>query len=203
LDAIVANAGIANLAALETRYGVEMQFLTNHIGHFMLVNGLTDLVRDGTGRIVTVSSSASVRAAPTEGIMFDNLDGSRFYKPAAFYAQSKLANALYAGELSRRLGGRGIAVNSADPGAARTKLNPRLATRLFAKTAAQAAATPALLAASPVAGGITGEYWRDCKISEGNALLKDAALAGRLWNVSQHILERRQDLRDLTLQQAA
>ncbi len=103
--------------------------------------------------------------------MFDNLDGRRFYEPAAFYAQSKLANALYAKELARRLGGRGIAVNSADPGAARTKLNPRFATRLFAKTAAQAAATPALLAASPRASGITGEYWRDCKISEGNALL--------------------------------
>jgi len=203
LDAIVANAGIANLAALETRYGLEMQFLTNHIGHFMLVNGLVDLVRDGSGRIVTVSGGASVRAAPKEGIMFDNLDGRRFYEPAAFYAQSKLANALYAKELSRRLGGRGIAVNSADPGLARTKLNPRLATRLFAKTAAQAAATPALLAASPRASGITGEYWRDCKISEGNTLLADAALAGRLWNVSQQILEHRQELHDPSLQQAA
>jgi WW domain-containing oxidoreductase len=203
LDAIVANAGIANLAALETRHGVEMQFLTNHIGHFMLVNGLVDLVRDGSGRIVTVSDSASVRTAPKEGIMFDNLDGRRFYEPAAFYAQSKLANALYAKELSRRLGSRGIAVNSADPGAARTKLNPRFAARLFAKTAARAAATPALLAASPQASGITGEYWRDCRISDGNALLMDAALAGRLWNVSQLILDRRQELRDLTLQQAA
>jgi WW domain-containing oxidoreductase len=203
LDAIVANAGVGNLAALETRYGVEMQFLTNHIGHFMLVNGLVDLVRDGTGRIVTVSGSASVRAAPKEGIMFDNLDGRRFYEPAAFYAQSKLANALYAKELSRRLGSRGIAVNSVDPGAARTKLNPRFAARLFAKTAARAAATPALLAANPQASGITGEYWRDCKISEGNALLMDAALAGRLWNVSQLILDRRQEHRDLTMQQAA
>jgi len=203
LDAIVANAGIANLAALETRYGVEMQFLTNHIGHFMLVNGLVDLVRDGSGRIVTVSGSASVRAAPKEGIMFDNLDGRRFYEPAAFHAQSKLANALYAKELSRRLDGRGIAVNSADPGAARTKLNPHFATRLFAKTAAQAAATPALLAASPQASGVTGEYWRDCKISEGNTLLDDATLAGRLWNVSQLILDRRQESRDQSLLQAA
>jgi WW domain-containing oxidoreductase len=203
LDAVVANAGIANLAGLETRYGVELQFLTNHIGHFMLVNGLLDLVRDGSGRIVTVSSKAGVRAASKEGIMFDNLDGRRFYEPAAFYAQSKLANALYAKELSRRLSGRGIAVNSADPGTARTKLNPRFASRLFAKTAAQAAATPALLAASPLASGITGEYWHDCKISESNALLADAALAARLWNVSQQILERRREPRDLSLQQAA
>jgi NAD(P)-dependent dehydrogenase (short-subunit alcohol dehydrogenase family) len=203
LDAIVANAGIANQAALQTRYGVELQFLTNHIGHFMLVNGLVDLVRDGSGRIVTLSGGASVRAAPKEGIMFDNLDGARFYEPAAFYAQSKLANALYARELARRLGRRGIAVNSADPGAARTKLNPRFATRLFAKSAAQAAATPALLAASPLAGGISGEYWRECKVSSGNPLLLDATLAARLWEVSQQILDRRQEPRDLSLQQAA
>src|SRR5580658_7042997 len=52
LDAIVANAGIANLPALQTKYGVELQFLVNHIGHFALVNGLLDLVRDGSGRIV-------------------------------------------------------------------------------------------------------------------------------------------------------
>jgi WW domain-containing oxidoreductase len=203
LDAVVANAGIANLAALDTRYGVEMQFLTNHIGHFKLVNGLVDLVRDGIGRIVIVSGNASVGAAPQEGIMFDNLDGARFYEPAAFYAQSKLANALYAKELSRRLAARGIAVNATDPGAARTKLNRRFATRLFAKTAAQAAATPAWLAASPQANGITGEYCVNCKISAGNALLQDAALAGHLWNVSQQILDRGQARRDLSLQQAA
>jgi WW domain-containing oxidoreductase len=203
LDAIVANAGVANLASLDTRYGVEMQFLTNHIGHFQLVNGLVDLMREGTGRIVIVSSGASIGGVPKEGIMFDNLDGRRFYEPAAFYAQSKLANALYAKELSRRLIRRGIAVNSADPGAARTKLNPRFAGRLFAKTAARAAATPVLLAASPLAAGVTGEYWRNCKISKGNALLEDTALAARLWKISQQIIDRPQDRRDLPLPHAA
>ncbi len=192
LDAVVANAGIANLAALQTRYGVELQFLTNHLGHFMLVNGLLDLMRDGSGRIVIVSGGAS-RAAPKEGIMFDNLDGNRFYEPAAFYAQSKLANALYAKELARRLRGRGIAVNAVDPGAARTKLNRRLASRLFARSAARAAATPALLAANPQTHGISGEYWRDCKIAPGNPLLEDAALAARLWNASARILDGRRE----------
>src|ERR1700694_4647109 len=127
LDAIVANAGIANLPTLQTRYGVEMQFLVNHIGHFALVNELTGLVRDRTGRIVIVSSSASIKQAPAEGIMFDNLDGRRFYKPFMFYGQSKLANALFAKELSRRLTARGIAVNSVHPGASRgTGLNKSL-----------------------------------------------------------------------------
>src|SRR3982074_3345990 len=127
LDAIVANAGIANLPTLQTRYGVEMQFLVNHIGHFPLVNGLSGLGRNGTGRIVIVSSSASIKQAPAEGIMFDNLDGGRFYKPFTFYGQSKLANALFAKELSRRLSARGIAVNSLHPGATRgTGLNKNL-----------------------------------------------------------------------------
>jgi WW domain-containing oxidoreductase len=203
LDSIVANAAAANLPSLQTRYGVERQFLTNHIGHFMLVNGVADLLRDGSARIVMVSSSASISQAPSEGIMFGNLDGRQFYDPSIFYAQSKLANALYAKELSRRLAARGIAANSADPGAARTGLRKGFFKRLFAKTAAQAAATQALLAASPEASGISGEYWSNCKISQGNALLEDTALAERLWDVSQDILDRQRRGADATLQRAA
>jgi WW domain-containing oxidoreductase len=203
LDSIVANAAAANLPSLETRYGVERQFLTNHIGHFMLVNGAADLLRDGSARIVMVSSGASISQAPSEGIMFGNLDGHQFYDPSIFYAQSKLANALYAKELSRRLAARGIAANSADPGTARTGIRKGFFRRLFAKTAAQAAATQALLAASPEASGITGEYWWNCKISKGNALLQDAVLAERLWDVSQDILDRQRRGGGATLQRAA
>jgi WW domain-containing oxidoreductase len=203
LDAIVANAAAANLPSLQTRYGVERQFLTNHLGHFMLVNGIADLLRDGSARIVMVSSGAGISQTPSEGIMFDNLDGSQFYDPAKFYAQSKLANALYAKELSRRLAARGIAANSADPGAARTRIRKGLFTRLFAKSAAQAAATQAFLAASPEVSGITGEYWSNCKIAQGNALLQDTALARRLWDVSQEILDRQRRVIGADLQRAA
>ena len=203
LDAIVANAAAAYLPSLEARYGVEMQFLTNHLGHFMLVNGIADLLRDGSARIVMVSSGASISQTPSDGVMFDNLDGRQFYNPSKFYAQSKLANALYAKELSRRLTARGIAVNSADPGAARTRIRKGFFARLFAKTAAQAAATQALLAASPQASGITGEYWSNCKVTEGNPLLQDIALARRLWDVSQEILDRQRRTGGAALQQAA
>jgi WW domain-containing oxidoreductase len=200
LDAIVANAGIANLPTLQTRYGVELQFLVNHIGHFSLVNELLGRVRDGTGRIVIVSSSASINLAPAEGIMFDNLDGHRFYKPFMFYGQSKLANGLFAKELSRRLSARGIAVNSLHPGATRgTSLNKSAglaatialsAAQLFMKSAARGAATQALLAASPSVSGITGEFWSNCQIAKGNSLLQDAGLAKRLWEVSDAIVAR-------------
>jgi WW domain-containing oxidoreductase len=200
LDAIVANAGIANLPKLQTRYGVEMQFLVNHIGHFALVNELSALVRNGTGRIVIVSSSASIKQAPAEGIMFDNLDGRRFYEPSTFYAQSKLANALFAKELSRRLSPRGIAVNSLHPGAtkgtalhknASLPMNIALsAARLFMRSAPRGAATQALLAANPSVGGISGEFWMNCRIATGNQLLEDADLAKRLWDISAGIVAR-------------
>ena len=213
LDAIVANAGIANLPALQTRYGVEMQFLVNHIGHFALVNEIRHLVRDGTGRIVIVSGSAALKRAPAEGIMFDNLDGGRFYEPLTFYGQSKLANALFAKELSRRLSARGIAVNSLHPGATRsTGLNKNLrlplkfllsAARWFMRSAPQGAATQALLAANPSVAGITGEFWSNCRIAKGNPLLEDAGLAGRLWEVSEDIVARHRPAAAKSLQQAA
>ena len=203
LDAIVTNAGVANLNSLRTRYGVEMQFLINHVGHFALINGLTDQLRDETGRIVIVSGDASIRHAPSEGIMFDNLDGRRFYEASTFYGQSKLANALHAKELARRLSDRGIVVNAADPGAARTRITTGFFARLLAKTPARAAATQAWLAASPQAAGISGRYWLDGKIIEGNALLEDTVLARRLWDVSEEIAARHSACQQHSLQQAA
>ncbi len=190
IDAVVANAAAPIAPALESRYGIERQFLTNHIGHFMLVNGLADSLREGSARIVLVSGAAGIEEAAGEGIMFDNLDGHLFYDPDKFHAQSKLANALYAKELSRRLAPRGIAANSADPGAARTRRRKGLFARLLAKTPQQAAATQALLAASPQASGVTGEHWSDCKISQSDFLLQDTVLARHLWDVSQEIVDR-------------
>jgi WW domain-containing oxidoreductase len=213
LDAIVANAGIANLPTLQTRYGVELQFLVNHIGHFSLVNELLSLVRNGTGRIVIVSSSAGINRAPTEGIMFDNLDGHRFYEPLTFYGQSKLANALFAKELSRRVSARGITVNSLHPGATRsTRLDKSVslsskialsAAQLFMRSAPRGAATQALLAASPRVSGITGEYWSNCQIAEGSPLLEDVGLAKRLWDVSDDIVARHRAFPPKSLQEAA
>jgi WW domain-containing oxidoreductase len=200
LDAIIANAEVASPPTLHTKYGVEIQFLGNHIGHFSLVNQLLDVVRNRTGRIVIVSSGASVTQAPPEGIMFDNLDGHRFYDPMTFYGQSKFALALHAKELSRRLRRRAIAVNSLHTGAARgtrarkDHLLPlrvmRSTLQQFLKSASQRASTAALLAASPWVTGITGEYWSDCQVAEGNPVLDDRELARRLWQVSMQIVQR-------------
>jgi WW domain-containing oxidoreductase len=200
LDAIVTNAGIAAPSSLRVRYGVELQFLVNHVAHFLLVTSLLDLVPDSTGRIVIGSSSSSIQQAPKEGIMFDNLDGHRFYKPFVFYGQSKFATALFAKELSRRVKDRGICVNSAHPGATRgTNLNSGLpipmkailkGAQWFMKTPAQGAATQCLLAASLAVGHVSGEYWADCQIAKGNPLLTDEGLATRLWETSEQIIAR-------------
>jgi WW domain-containing oxidoreductase len=213
LDAIVANAGIANLPTLQTRYGVELQFLVNHVGHFALVGALCDLVRDKSGRIVIVTSNASITQAPAEGIHFDNLDGSLFYRPFTFYGQSKFAAALYAKELSRRLHVRGIAVNSVHPGATGgTRLNRHLqkplswlhgVAKLFMRSAQRGAATQALLAASPRVTGVTGEYWTDCTTAPGNPLLDDADLARKLWEVSEQLVASHTKLKLHPLQAAA
>jgi NAD(P)-dependent dehydrogenase (short-subunit alcohol dehydrogenase family) len=117
-----------------------------------------------------------------------------------FYGQSKFAVALYAKELSRRLRGRAIAVNSLHPGATKDAglrkdvLLPlrvvRSTVQQFMKSASQGAATETLLAASPYVAGITGEYWSDCQVSKGNPLLNDGELAKRLWEVSRQIVQR-------------
>jgi len=198
LDAIVASAGILGTKELQVRDGVELQFLVNHIGHFALVHGLLDLVRDHTGRIVIVSSSGSIQQAPKQGILFDNLDGHRFYKPFTFYGQSKLACALFAKELSRRLAPRSIVVNSLHPGAVGgTSLNRGLGfpftailaiARHFMKSVPQGAATQTLLAASPLVDGISGEYWVDCQIGKGSPFLNDSVMAERLWTTTEEIV---------------
>jgi WW domain-containing oxidoreductase len=198
LDAIVASAGIMGTKELQVRDGVELQFLVNHVGHFALINGLIDMVPDHTGRVVIVSSSSSIQQAPKLGILFDNLDGHRFYKPFTFYGQSKLACALFAKELARRLAPRSIVVNSLHPGAVGgTGLNRGLGfpftvllaiVRHFMKSVPQGAATQTMLAASPLVAGISGEYWVDCQIGEGSTFLEDTAMAERLWTTTEKIV---------------
>ena len=102
LAGIIANAGIMALPEPRTTLGLDLQFLTNHIGHFILVNGLADLLTDD-GRVVVVSSGAHFMA-PEPGIEFDNLSGQRDYQVWRTYGQSKLANLLMAKSLARTVG---------------------------------------------------------------------------------------------------
>lgn len=195
LDTIVANAGIMALPKLETAFGYELQFFTNHIGHFMLVTGLLDTLRDDA-RVVILSSGAHTQA-PDGGIAWDNLDGKKGYSSWTFYGQSKFANILFAKELAKKLKGKQTA-NALHPGVIATNLSRHtniavrgalaLGSAIAMKSVPQGAATQTYLAANPGAAGITGEYWSDCNVAKCRADACDPALATKLWQRSEEIV---------------
>jgi NAD(P)-dependent dehydrogenase (short-subunit alcohol dehydrogenase family) len=199
LDALVASAGIVGTKTLVKKYGVEMQFLVNYLSHFALVNGLSRAIKDHTGRVVIVSSDASEKQAPKEGIRFNDLGGDQTYSPFVFYGQSKLACSLYAKELARRLASRGIVVNSLHPGAVRgTGLNKNLGFPLtillklasfFMKTIEEGATTQTYLAANPAAATVTGQYLKNCRVAGGSRFLSDDAIALQLWALSEELVQ--------------
>lgn len=199
LDAIICNAGIMAPPRLDRVCGYESQFFVNHVGHFMLVTGLTDTLTD-RARIVMVSSEAH-RFAPRGGIDFDNLRGERGYSPWTGYARSKFANLLFAKELARRLRGTAKAANAVHPGVvpstdifrgvALAQIGrtywPRILSALAAKTIPEGAATSCYVAVNPNAAGISGAYFSDCNIARPRGDADDPALATRLWELSEQI----------------
>jgi WW domain-containing oxidoreductase len=198
LDAIITNTDLADPPVPMRRYAIELQSILQYIGNFALVNRLSHRVRGDGGRIVLACSDVSMNGAPTEARTLDNPIGRHFYEPLLSYGEAKSANAIYAKALSRRLAPRGVSVNSWDSGSIRgarldrhrgrtRRLIYRVA-RLFMKSAAQRAATAALLAASPLTAGISGEHWSRCQITHGNPLLADEILMKRLWETSEQIV---------------
>jgi NAD(P)-dependent dehydrogenase (short-subunit alcohol dehydrogenase family) len=198
LDAIVCNAGIMALPRPERVHGIELQLFTNHVGHFVLVTSLLEALADD-GRVVVVASEAH-RRAPPAGILLDDLGAERSYSPWGHYGQSKLANILFARELARRLSGTRRTASALHPGVIHTELSrhmPGISGLAFAiaaplglKTIAQGAATQTFLAVHPSAGGASGGYWLDCNPARTTAAGEDAALAARLWDVTEQIVAR-------------
>jgi NAD(P)-dependent dehydrogenase (short-subunit alcohol dehydrogenase family) len=184
LDLLINNAGVMAIPDLElTPEGWELQFATNHLGHFALAAGLHDaLAAAPTGaRIVSVSSRAHLRSP----VIFDDINfASRPYDPMLAYAQSKTANVLFAVGATRHGRDEGITANAVHPGAIDTTnlsryLDPDYLEQLRAsggyrfKTLDQGAATTVLVATSPQLEGIGGRYFEDCN----EAPVVDAELA--------------------------
>lgn len=197
-DAVICNAGIMALAEPEQSHGYELQFFTNHIGHFMLVTGILDLLAP-EGRVVMLSSAAH-SMAPKEGIQFDNLSSEKEYKPWKAYGHSKLANLLFAKELSRRFAGTKKTANAIHPGVIHTNLgrnmsrvaNAALAAvgPIFLKSVGQGAATQCYVAVHPDNAAVTGQYFADVDIAKPRSDADDAAMARRLWDVSEQIVAK-------------
>lgn len=196
LDALICNAGIMALPKREQAFGVELQLFTNHFGHFILVNGLLDRLAED-GRVVMLSSDAH-RMAPRAGILFDDLAGDHGYTAWGHYGQSKLANLLFAKELARRFSGTRRTANAVHPGVIRSNLwrhmpgvanfAMALAGPLVLKSVPQGAATEVYLAVHPAVAATTGAYFADSNLARPRADADDAAMARRLWEVTEKIV---------------
>uniref|UniRef100_A0A803PJD7 Short-chain dehydrogenase TIC 32, chloroplastic n=2 Tax=Cannabis sativa TaxID=3483 RepID=A0A803PJD7_CANSA len=129
LNILINNAGVMATPFMLSKDNIELQFATNHLGHFLLTNLLLETMKktskqsEKEGRIVNVSSMAH-RFPYSEGIRFDKINDKLGYSSIAAYGQSKLANVLHANELSRRLKEENVNItaNSLHPGAILTNL---------------------------------------------------------------------------------
>lgn len=197
VDAIIDNAGIMALPKLELVHGYERQFFTNHVAHFALTRLCLDALTDH-GRIVMVSSEAH-RAAPREGIDFDNLRGERRYRAWTAYGRSKLANILFAFELGRRLREPTMMAHAVHPGVIHTQLarymSPivdlayKLATPLALKSIPEGAATQVYVATHPKVPAFPSTYFKDANPGTARGSAYSTRLALRLWEETERILE--------------
>jgi NAD(P)-dependent dehydrogenase (short-subunit alcohol dehydrogenase family) len=216
LHILVNNAGVMAIQELTKAYdGWEMQFATNHLGHFALTTGLHDaLAAAGNGRVVSVSSAGHLRSP----VVFDDIKfESREYTPFGAYGQSKTANVLLAVGVTDRWASEGISSNALMPGGIATPLQRHLpddyierrrkeaeqaGSPMTLKTPEQGAATSVLLATSPQLEGVGGRYFEDCNEAERVADdaespsrgVREYALdhdnADRLWELSERAIGR-------------
>jgi NAD(P)-dependent dehydrogenase (short-subunit alcohol dehydrogenase family) len=201
IDLLINNAGVMIPPLSRTADGFELQFGTNHLGHFALTNLLLPHV---AGRVVTVSSDAHRGGA----IDFDDLNWERKrYRPWRAYGQSKLANLLFTSELQRRLteAGSTVKATAAHPGYAATNLQShggsrlmkvameQLGNRLIAQDAAGGALPTLYAAVADIPGGSfagpSGPFGLGLRgaptLVDRSAAAKDDAVARRLWTVSE------------------
>jgi NAD(P)-dependent dehydrogenase (short-subunit alcohol dehydrogenase family) len=199
IDLLINNAGVMYPPKQTTRDGFELQFGTNHLGHFALTGLLLEQMLPVPGsRVVTVSSIGHrIRAR----INFDDLQWERSYSRVAAYGQSKLANLMFTYELQRRLSGAGTTIAvAAHPGFAATELMrylPAVAAvpaPLFSQTAAMGALATLRAATDP--GVLGGQYYGPAgffgtrgfpKLVKSSGQSRDTAIQRRLWTVSEEL----------------
>nr|BAE99458.1 hypothetical protein [Arabidopsis thaliana] len=206
LNLLINNAGIMACPFMLSKDNIELQFATNHLGHFLLTKLLLDTMKSTSreskreGRIVNLSSEAHRFSYP-EGVRFDKINDKSSYSSMRAYGQSKLCNVLHANELTKQLeeDGVNITANSLHPGAIMTNLgryfNPYLAVAVGAvakyilKSVPQGAATTCYVALNPQVAGVSGEYFQDSNIAKPLPLVKDTELAKKVWDFSTKLTD--------------
>jgi len=210
LQLLINNAGIMACPLERTKEGWEIQFATNHLGHFLLTVLLAPALRAGAPARVVNLSSAGHRLG---GVDFDDIHFERrSYDKWLAYGQSKSANVLFTRELDRRLQGSGVRSHAVHPGVIMTELARHLTPDdikslmdrasgeggLEWKPVEAGAATSVYAATAPELEGRGGLYLEDCRIGEpmeseasrsGYAThAVDAAAAAQLWRVSEELV---------------
>ena len=199
LHLLVNNAGVMACPLERTADGHELQFGTNHLGHFLFTNLLVpNLVAGAPARIVNLSSSGHMLGS----MDFDDPDYlQREYSPWPAYGQSKTANILFTVELERRLGAKGVHAFSVHPGVVTTDLfrhlsedeNTTLHRRMakggiFEKNPQQGAATSVYCATDAALPAQGGAYCEDSHVSTAGAHATDPDFAARLWALSEELV---------------
>ncbi|XP_031275964.1 short-chain dehydrogenase TIC 32, chloroplastic-like isoform X3 [Pistacia vera] len=204
LNILINNAGIMFCPYHLSQEGIEMQFATNHLGHFLLTNLLLDKMKNTAkttgieGRVVNLSSIAH-QYTYKGGIRFEKINEKSGYSDKMAYGQSKLANILHANELSRRFQeeGANITANSVHPGLIMTNLFKYSAflmkfLKFFSfflwKNVPQGAATTCYVALHPNLKGVSGKYFVDCNEMTPSPLARDEVLARKLWEFSNKLI---------------
>jgi NAD(P)-dependent dehydrogenase (short-subunit alcohol dehydrogenase family) len=212
LHLLLANAGVMGCPLARTPEGWEMQFATNHLGHFLLAGLLAPALRAGAPARVVSVSSAGHQFSPVvfEDVHFER----RAYDKWAAYGQSKTANILFAVELDRRAAERGVRAFAIHPGMIATELGRHMTPddmrllgerarqraasgRTTFKEIPQGAATQLFAATAPELEGRGGLYLEDCQVSGVEpcpggvgcaAYALDPEAAGRLWTLSEALV---------------
>ncbi|HUQ59808.1 SDR family NAD(P)-dependent oxidoreductase [Lentzea sp.] len=209
LHLLVNNAGVMAPPLTRTPEGWELQFATNHFGHFALTLGLFDALRAEGARVVNVSSAGHLSSP----VVFDDIHYERReYDRWQSYGQSKTANILFGVEAGARWASEGITMNALMPGGILTALQRHITPEeleerrrlrggdrpMRFKTPEQGAATTLVLAVSPLVEGRSGLYFEDCDEAlpheEGMtsglaAYAADPEAAAQLWKVSEETLK--------------
>lgn len=200
INILVNNAGIMMCPKSKTEDGFELQFGTNHLGHFLFTCLLLPRIRQSTpARIVNVSSLAHKRGA----IHFDDINLENGYSPIGAYSQSKLANILFSNELATKLKGTGVNVYSLHPGVVQTELGRHLnsayfpgvravvraALHFFSKTPEEGAQTSIYCAIEESLANETGCYYSDCEKVAPAPKAENVEDAKKLWDLSVKMVQ--------------
>jgi len=199
IDLLINNAGVMMTPEETTKDGFELQFGTNHLGHFALTGLLIDRLLDTPGsRVVTVSSMGH-RLFARAGIRFDDLQWERGYSRTGAYGQAKLANLMFTYELQRRLAPRPVTVNAVCPGfvpataAASTSGVMRLVMSFvmphmpFATSVDAATDSFVFMAVDPSLEGVGGKFFGEQHPIESSPQSRDTEQSQRFWELAERL----------------